>query len=139
MLLPQLKFTVRFMPNKKIMALAFIALSAPVAVADTYQVSYSWDAQSLQPFDTPTYGARYRLGGGSPVVLTDTTLPGGGFTFEAAPGTVLEMCPQNKNNPLVFPDCLQAEDWVTVGGAPYQPTMPQRPSGFSATIIRTGP
>lgn len=122
---------------RKIIALALFALSAP-ALADNYQVTYGWDTPTWQPSDTPSYGAQYRLGGGAPVALTDTTVPGGSFNYTAAPGTVLEMCPQNKNGAIITPDCSQAGHWVTVGGSPYPPTVPPMPTGFSATIIRTG-
>ena len=117
-----------------LMAFGFIA----PAFADQYQVTYEWDVPTWQPTDTPSYGARYRLDGGAAVALTDTAVPGGSFTYTATPGTVLEMCPQNKNGTLITPDCSQAGHWVTVGGSPYPPTVPPMPTGFSATIIRTG-
>lgn len=117
--------------------LLLLGLSSP-ALADSYQTTYSWTAPTWQSYDTPTYGARYRLDGGTPVVLTDTAIPSGGFTYTAAPGTVLEVCPQNKNGTLITPDCSQAGHWVTVGASPYPPTVPPMPAGFSAIIIRTG-
>ena len=122
---------------KKLIGAALFSLAMPV-LADSYQVSYSWDRPVWQPSDTPTYGAVYRLDSDAAVVLPDTTLPGGGFSYVSEPGSVLKLCPINKNGTLVTPDCSQAEHWITVGSSPYPPTVPPMPSGFSATIIRTG-
>jgi len=119
-------------------AAVVVAALPSLAFADSYQVTYGWDTPTWIPSDTPSYDAKYRLGGGAAVDLPDTTVPGGSFTYTAAAGTVLEMCPQNKNGTIITPDCSQAGHWLTVGGSPYPPTVPPMPSGFSATIIRTG-
>ena len=122
---------------KKLMLCSAMLVSS-VAMADTYQLNYGWTAPAWIPSDTPSYGMRYKLAGGTPVILADSTTPGGSLTLAMAPGTMVEVCPQNKNGTLVMPTCEQPGDWIAVGAAPYPPTMPPQPSGFSATIIRTG-
>ena len=124
--------------NKAFFAAALLAASF-AAMADTYQVTFGWNAQSWLPTDAPTYGAKYRVGGGANVTLPDSATPGGSYSYTAAHGALLEMCPQNKNGALVIPDCSLSTHWIAVGASPVPPTMPEMPSGFSATIIRTGP
>lgn len=116
---------------------AFLVASA--VMADTYQVTFGWNAPTWLPTDTPTYGAKYRVGGGANVTLPDSATPGGSYSYTAASGALLEMCPQNKNGTIMTPDCSLAAHWITVGASPVPPTVPPIPSGFSATIIRTGP
>lgn len=125
--------------KKTLIASAFLALSS-AAMADTYQVSFVWDAPTIWlPSDTPSYGAKYRIAGGAAVILPDSSAPGGGFTYAAPQGALLEMCPQNKNGAEVTPDCSLAAHWISVGTSPVPPTVPPMPGGFSATIIRVGP
>ncbi len=129
--------------KKTLIASAFLALSS-AAMADTYQVSFVWDAPTIWlPSDTPSYGAKYRIAGGAAVILPDSSAPGGGFTYAAPQGALLEICPQNKNgapdNLKTTPDCSAPEDWVAVGNSPIYLTDPPRPTGFSATIMRVGP
>lgn len=123
---------------KKVLAVLLFAISAP-ALADTYQVTFGWDTPVWLPSDTPAYSAKYRIAGGSAVDVAGLTVPGGTFSYTAAPGSLLEMCPQNRNGALVTPDCSQPAHWVSVGASPVPPTVPPVPGGFSATIIRTGP
>jgi hypothetical protein len=123
---------------KIIAALVLAALSSP-SFADTYQVTFGWTAPAWLPSDTPSYGAKYRVAGGVAINLPDNATPGGSYSYTAAPGALLEMCPQNKNGSLVTPDCSQAGHWIAVGASPVPPTTPPIPGGFSATIIRTGP
>lgn len=114
-------------------------LVASAAMADTYQVTFGWNAPTWLPTDTPAYGAKYRVGSGANVTLPDSATPGGSYSYTAAPGALLEMCPQNKNGAVITPDCSLAAHWISVGDSPVPPTVPPMPSGFSATIIRTGP
>ncbi len=114
-------------------------LVASVAIADTYQVTFGWNAPAWLLTDAPAYGAKYRVGGGANVALPDSATPGGSYSYTAAPGSLLEMCPQNKNGEVVTPDCSLAAHWISVGTSPVPPTVPPMPGGFSATIIRTGP
>ena len=123
-----------------LLPLALATCLAPaIALADAYQVTYGWTAPTWIPSDTPSYGAQYRLGGGIPVILPVTPVPGGGLTLNGVPGRKLEFCPQNINGVMVNPDCTLPEHWLTAGNLPFAPTNPPRPGGFSATIIRTGP
>lgn len=123
---------------KKTLAALLLVVSTPV-LADTYQVTFGWDAPTWLPTDEPAYSAKYRVAGGSAVDVAGLTVPGGTFNYTATPGALLEMCPQNRNGALVTPDCSQPAHWVAVGSSPHQPTVPPMPGGFSATIIRTGP
>ena len=117
-----------------------LSLFSLSALADNYRFTYSWTAPTYLPTDTPTYGMRYRLGGGTPVVQTDTATPAGSFDFSAAPGVLLEVCPQNKNGPaLIVPDCALPAHWVAVGSTQPALTTPPMPGGFSGTLIRVGP
>ncbi len=124
--------------SKTVFVVALLAASS-VAMADTYQVTFGWNAPTWLPTDSPTYGAKYRVGGGANVALPDSATPGGSFSYTAAPGALLEMCPQNKNGAEVTPDCSLAAHWISVGTSPVPPTVPPMPGGFSATIIRVGP
>lgn len=125
----------RVMPSAAIL----LCVSMPV-MADEYRFTYSWTAPAYLPTDTPSYGMRYRLAGGIPVVKTDTATPAGSFDFSSAPGVLLEVCPQNKNGPaLIVPDCTAPAHWVAVGSTQPPLTVPPVPGGFSGTLIRVGP
>jgi hypothetical protein len=117
-----------------------LSLFSLSALADDYRFTYSWNAPTYLPTDKPSYGMRYRLAGGTPVVQTDTATPAGSFDFSAASGVLLEVCPQNKNGPaLIVPDCTAPEHWVAVGSTQPALTTPPVPGGFSGTLIRVGP
>ena len=101
---------------------------------------FTYQLEKRNAMAAPTYGMRYRLGGGTPVVQTDTATPAGSFDFSAAPGVLLEVCPQNKNGPaLIVPDCALPAHWVAVGSTQPALTTPPMPGGFSGTLIRVGP
>ena len=122
--------------------LAFVSLIAlsGVAFADSYQVTFGWNAPTWLPTDAPAYSAKYRIAGGTAVDISGLTTPGGTFNYTAAPASLLEMCPQSRNGAtIVVPDCSQPSHWVSIGASPVPLTVPPMPSGFSATIIRTGP
>lgn len=117
-----------------------LSLFSMSVLADNYRFSYAWTAPNYLPTDTPTYGMQYRLGGGTPVVQTDTATPAGSFDFSSAPGVLLEVCPQNKNGPaLIVPECTAPSHWVAVGSTHPTLTTPSMPGGFSGTLIRVGP
>jgi hypothetical protein len=125
--------------KKFAIGIAALLLAGP-AMAAQYQVTYGWtDPTTYLPSDEPDYAAQYRVNAGAPVVLPATTVPGGVFALTADPAAVVEMCVQNRNGALVTPaDC--DENWIAVGNAPVPPpTQPLGPTGFSATIIYTGP
>lgn len=124
----------------KVIIFSAFSLLSTLALADDYRFTYSWNAPSYLPTDTPMYGMRYRLAGGTPIVLTDTTTPAGAFDFATNPGTLLEVCPQNKNGfNLIVPDCTALADWIAVGSTSPSLTTPPVPGGFSGTLIRVGP
>ena len=121
-------------------ALLVSSVIGPAAWADNYRFTYSWTAPTYLPTDTPTYGMQYRFGGGTPTVLADTANPSGAFDFSAAPGLLLEVCPQNKNGAaLIVPECTLPAHWVAVGSTAPALTTPPMPGGFSGTLIRVGP
>ena len=124
----------------KVVIFSFLSLLSASAFADNYRFTYAWTAPTYLPTDTPTYGMRYRLAGGTPIVLGDTTTPAGSFDFTSAPGVLLEVCPQNKNGPaLIVPGCTLPAHWVAVGSTQPALTTPPVPGGFSGTLIRVGP
>jgi hypothetical protein len=109
------------------------------AVAAQYRVNYGWtDPTTYLPSDAPSYAAQYRVSGGTPVILTGTTVPAGTFNLTAASGVPIEMCVQNKNGILITPESCTG-NWIAVGNTPPPPlTQPGMPAGFSATIIYLG-
>jgi hypothetical protein len=110
------------------------------AFAANYQVTYGWtNTTTYLPSDTPDYLAQYRVAGGVPVILSATPIPGGTFAVTAPVAALIEMCVQNRNGTLVNPASCTG-NWLTVGNTPPAPlTPPGSPTGFSATIIYTGP
>jgi hypothetical protein len=124
---------------KTLLWVAGLCLVCGSAWSGSYQVTYGWNAPTWLPSDTPSYGIRYRLAGGTPVSVPNTLVPGGVITWTGTPGTTFELCPQNKNGTLSNPDCTLPSHWLMVGNLPFPLTNPPLPGGFSATIIYTGP
>jgi hypothetical protein len=115
-------------------------LFAGSAIAAQYQVTYSaTDPTTYLPSDSPDYPASYRIGGGAAVNLPPTNTPAGTFSLTADPGTLVELCLLSRNGVLVTPASCDG-NWIAVGNAPVPPpTQPMGLTGFSATIIYTGP
>jgi hypothetical protein len=112
-----------------------LALASGAAFADTYQVTFGWtDPTPYIPSDAPTYEARYRVAGGTASVLPVLSTPGGSAVVTAAPGAPIDVSGRACNLGL----CSAWTGWATAT-APYPATQPLPQSGFSITVIRTGP
>jgi hypothetical protein len=130
---------IRGLSMARLIIILFLMAFSSLAHAAQYQVTYGWtDSTTYLPTDEPRYNAQYRVNGGTPVVIPETTTPSGNFNLSANSADSIEMCVQNKNGNLISPaDCTG--NWFAVGNAPPPPlTQPGQPTGFSATIIYLG-
>lgn len=119
----------------KFTAFLLAALASSAVLADTYQVTFGWsDPTNYLPSDAPTYSAKYRVAGGAETVLPILSTPGGSTTVTAVPGSPIDVSVQACNLAL----CSEWTAWTTAT-APYAATQPLPQSGFSITVIRTGP
>lgn len=120
---------------RKFTAFLLAALTPFAALADTYQVTFGWtDPTPYLPSDAPTYLAKYRVDSGAETVLPILSTPGGSTTVTAVPGAPIDVSGQACNLTL----CSEWTAWATAT-APHAATQPLPQSGFSITVIRTGP
>ena len=105
-----------------------LLIAAGVAQADTYQMTFGWDADPA----ATSYEARYRVGEAAEATLPPLSAPGGSVTVEADPGAVIRLAVRNVN-------ASGASQWVSATTvAPAAAGQPADPRGIAITIIRTG-
>lgn len=116
--------------KSKVLALAMIAFSLPVA-ADTYQVTFGWtDPTTYLSSDAPVYEAKYRVSGGAETAITGLTTPGGSSVVTAGPGQAIEIAARACNRGL----CSNWTAWVTAT-APHPATQPENQTGVTITVV----
>lgn len=109
-----------------------LLLSAWVASADQYQVTFGWtDPTAYIPSDAPVYHARYRVAGGAEVELPALSVPGGSTTVEANPGDAIDVAARACNLGL----CSDWTGWVTAT-APHAATQPANQHSLTITVTR---
>ena len=112
-----------------------LMLAAGLSHAATYSLTGSWQDQTVyNPADKPVYQAEYRVNGGAATALTGLTAPAFATTVTANPTDVIEARVVNCNSFQSTPPlCGPWSGWLQAT-APYIPTTPVAPTGFSIVL-----
>ena len=120
----------------KMKSVIFAAAMIPsISMAANYSLSGSWQDQTIyNPADLPVYQAEYRVNGGAATALTGLTAPAFATSVTANPTDVIEARSRNCNTYQSTPPlCSPWSNWLQAT-APYIPTQPVAPTGFSIVL-----